>query len=65
MILKRDIMLVGRKKRSQRGVCTLSKSYQVITFSFNDGESVRHPHNDAPVISAHLNNYLIKRKLVD
>ena len=57
-------MYNGRKKRSWRDVYTLSKSDQVITFSPEDGKFVRHPHNDALVISAHLNNYLIKRMLV-
>ena len=36
-----------------------------ITFGPEDGQHVQHPHNDALVISAHIQNFLVKRILID
>ena len=36
-----------------------------ITFGPEDGQHVQHPHNDALVISAHIQNFLVKRLLID
>ena len=36
-----------------------------ITFRSEDGQYVQHPHNDALVISAHIQNFLVKRLLID
>ena len=36
-----------------------------ITFRPEDGQHFRHPHNDALVINAHIQNYLVKRLLID
>ena len=36
-----------------------------ITFGLEDGQHVQHPHNDALLISAHVQNYLVKSLLID
>ena len=36
-----------------------------ITFGPKDGQHVQHSHNDALVISAHIQNFLVKRLLID
>ena len=36
-----------------------------IIFRPEDGQHFRHPHNDALVISAHIQNFLVKRLLID
>ena len=36
-----------------------------ITFGPEDGKHVQHPHNDSLVISAHIQNFLVKRLLID
>ena len=36
-----------------------------ITFRPEDGQHVQYPHNDALVISAHIQNFLVKRLLID
>ena len=36
-----------------------------ITFGPEDGQHVQHPYNDALVISAHIQNFLVKRLLID
>ena len=36
-----------------------------ITFRPEDGQHIWHPHNDALVISAHIQNYLVKKLLID
>ena len=36
-----------------------------ITFRPEDGQHVQHPHNDALVIGAHIQNFLVKRLLID
>ena len=36
-----------------------------ITFRLEDGQHVQHPHNDALVISAYIQNFLVKRLLID
>ena len=36
-----------------------------ITFRSEDGQHVQHPHNNALLISAHIQNFLVKRLLID
>ena len=36
-----------------------------ITFGPEDGQHVQHPHNDALVINAHIQDFLVKRLLID
>ena len=36
-----------------------------ITFGSEDRQYVQHPHNNALVISAHIQNFLVKKLLID
>ena len=50
-----------RLKRAQKNENALPN----ITFGLEDGQHVQHPHNDVLVISAHIQNFLVKRLLID
>lgn len=63
-------MIVGgevpREKRMKRTRKEEGQSQKpVITFSLEDGRHARHPHNDALVVSAYIQNYLVKIPLID
>ena len=61
-------MIVGgeipKEKRLKRARKDENQSPD-ITFGPEDGQHVQHPHNDALVISAHIQNFLVKRLLID
>ena len=61
MIVRGEIPKQKRLKRAQKDENQLSN----ITFGPEDGQHVQHPHNDALVISAHIQNFLVKRLLID
>lgn len=63
-------MIVGgevpKEKRMKRTRKEESKfQTPVITFSPEDGKHARHPHNDALVVSAYIQNFFVKRLLID
>ena len=61
-------MIVGgeipKEKRLKRARKDVNQSPD-ITFGPEDGQYIQHPHNDALVISAHIQNFLVKRLLID
>ena len=61
MIIGGEIPKEKRIKRTQRKGNRLPN----ITFGPEDGQHVRHSHNNALVISAHIQNYLVKRLMID
>ena len=61
MIIGGEIPKEKRIKRTQKKKYRLSN----ITFGQEDGQHVQYPHNDALVISAHIQNFLVKRLLID
>ena len=61
MIMSGEILKEKRMKRARKDRNSLSN----ITFGPEDGQHVQHPHNDALVISAHIQNFLVKRLLID
>ena len=65
MIVGSNTYSERRQKRSRKEICTLIKVEPVITFDIEDGKDIRHLLNEALVISAYLNNYLIKKILVN
>ena len=61
MIVGGEIPKEKRLKRARKDENQLPD----ITFGPEDGQHVQHPHNDALVISAHIQNFLVKRLLID
>ena len=61
MIVGGEIPKEKRLKRARKDKNQLPD----IIFGPEDGQHVRHPHNDALVISAHIQNFLVKRLLID
>ena len=61
MIIGGEIPKEKRMKRTRKYRNSLSD----ITFGPEDGQHVQHPHNDALIISAHIQNFLVKRLLID
>ena len=61
MIVGGEIPKEKRLKRTRKDRNQLPD----ITFGPEDGQHVQHPHNDALVISAHIQNFLVKRLLID
>ena len=61
MIIGGEVPKEKRMKRTRKEGNQLSN----ITFGPEDGQHVQHPHNDALVISAHIQNFLVKRLLID
>ena len=61
MIVGGEIPKEKRLKRARKDENQLPD----ITFGPEDGQHVQHPHNDALVVSAHIQNFLVKRLLID
>ena len=61
MIVGGEIPKEKRLKRARKDRNPLPD----ITFRPEDGQHVQHPYNDALVISAHIQNFLVKRLLTD
>ena len=61
MIIGGEIPKEKRLKRARKDGNQLPD----ITFRPEDGQHVQHPHNDALVVSAHIQNFLVKRLLID
>ena len=61
MIVRGEIPKEKRLKRARKDGNQLPD----ITFGPEDGQHVQHPHNDALVVSAHIQNFLVKRLLID
>ena len=61
-------MIIGGevpKERRLKWTRKEGKQPPKITFGPEDGLHVQHPHNDALVIGAHIQNFLVKRLLID
>ena len=61
MIMDGEIPKEKRIKRTRKEGNRLPN----ITFGPEDGQHIQHPHNDALAISAHIQNFLVKRLLID
>ena len=61
MIVGGEIPKEKRLKRARKDGNQLPD----IIFGPEDGQHVQHPHNDALVISAHIQNFMVKRLLID
>ena len=61
MIVGGEILKEKRLKRDRKDENLLP----YITFGPEDGQHIQHPHNDVMVISAHIQNFLVKRLLID
>ena len=65
MILGGEFSSGNRKKRKEVWMAAENSSFPDINFSHTEGSHVKQPHNDALVVSVYVNNYLIKRMLID
>ena len=61
MIIGGEVPKEKRLKRTRKE----GKQPPKITLGPEDGLHVQHPHNDTLVISAHIQNFLVKRLLID
>ena len=61
MIVGGEIPKEKRLKRARKDESQIPD----ITFRPEDGQHVQHPHNDALVVSAHIQNFLVKRLSID
>ena len=61
MIVGGEIPKEKRLKRARKDGNQLPD----ITFGPEDGQHVQYPYNDALVIGAHIQNFLVKRLLID
>ena len=61
MIVGGEIPKEKRLKRARKD----ENQLPYITFGPEDGQHVQHPHNDVLVISAHIQNFSVKRLLID
>ena len=59
MIIGGEAARDKRLKRTQKEEIQTDKP--TITFGPEDGQHIRHPHNDVLVINAYIQNYLVKR----
>ena len=65
MIIGGNTYSKRHQKRARKEIYSLTKVEPIIMFGAEDGKHIRHPHNEALVISAYLNNYLVNRMQVD
>ena len=61
MIVGGEVPKEKRSKRARKNENPLPN----IIFGPEDGQHVQHSHNDTLVISAHIQNFLVKRLLID
>ena len=61
MIIGGEVPKEKRMKRTRKEGNQLSN----ITFGPEDGQHVQHPHNNALVISTHIQNFLARKLLID
>ena len=61
MIIGGEVPKEKRLKRTRKE----GKQPPEITFGLEDGLHVQYPHNDALAISTHIQNFLVKRLLID
>lgn len=63
MIIGGEAIRDKRLKRTWKEKIQTDKP--IITFGPEDGQHIQHPHNDALVINAYIQSYLVKRLLID